>query len=76
MVQLSGACLLVHQIVQKPEEREKDDKSEKIIVLCPPSICAKVIATKKQFANLTDNDVNDQINMKRVTLDPSNWSSG
>ena len=75
VVQLAGACFFVHQYVPKTEEREKDDKSEKIIVFCPNQICAKPIATKKQFASIADNTKSNPLHMKRVTLDPSTWSS-
>ena len=74
VVQLAGACFFVHQYVPKSEEREKDDQSEKIIVFCPNQICAKTIATKKQFTS-TDNIAAGPVHMKRVTLDPSTWSS-
>lgn len=74
VVQLAGACFFVHQYADKLKESDSRLPSDKIIVFFSNEMCAKPIASKRQLQSILD-DASEDINMKRVTLDPSNWSS-
>ena len=66
VLQLAGACFFMHQI------------HHQIIVFCPPHICHQVIDNFDQLyddiVNCKTKSKNENIYIKRVTIDPSLWS--